>query len=113
MTSQFEHRYFYVRETMIPVGIFAVPEGTQARSEMTGLFDAGISSVEIHNICKNANLMVEYSRVQPIEEIMKQSEFLRWLKSRGVEVTHGTRHLRLRVPGTQKRKPCLDTPAQR
>lgn len=25
MTSQFEHRYFYVRETMIPVGIFAVP----------------------------------------------------------------------------------------
>lgn len=27
MTSQFEHRYFYVRETMIPVGIFAVPKG--------------------------------------------------------------------------------------
>ena len=46
--------------------------------------------------------MVEYSRVQPIEEIMKQSEFLRWLKSRGVEVTHRTRHLRLRVPGNPK-----------
>ena len=56
----------------------------------------------MHNICKNANLMVEYSRVQLIEEIMKQSEFLRWLKSRGVEVTHGTRHLRLRVPGNPK-----------
>ncbi len=25
MASQFEHRYFYVRETMIPVGIIAVP----------------------------------------------------------------------------------------
>ena len=46
--------------------------------------------------------MVEYSHVQPIEEIMKQSEFLRWLKSMGVEVTHGTRHLRLRAPGSQK-----------
>lgn len=46
--------------------------------------------------------MAEYSHVQPIEEIMKQSEFLRRLKSMGAEVTHGTRHLRLRAPVSRK-----------
>ena len=30
---------------------------------------------------------------------MKVSEFIRWLRSRGVEIEQGTRHYRLKVPG--------------
>lgn len=29
---------------------------------------------------------------------MKISEFLRWLRSQGVQIEHGTRHYRLKVP---------------
>lgn len=41
MTSQLEHRYFFVRETMIPVGIIVAP-GRNAKPDLKrpGFFDA-------------------------------------------------------------------------
>ena len=40
---------------------------------------------------------------------MKQSEFRRWLESQGVDVVHGSNHLKLRFHGRRSvmpRHPC-------
>ena len=42
---------------------------------------------------------------------MKQSEFVRWLQSQGVEIRNGTRHLKLYLNGKQSvlpRHPSLE-----
>lgn len=36
---------------------------------------------------------------------MKQSEFVRWLRSNGVEIREGTRHLKLYLNGRQSTLP--------